>query len=52
VTCYRRASIEHEFCVNAPDGPCWSLAGYVMEVTAILPGVRVRRPLLAEGNVA
>lgn len=45
VTVYRRRPIAHELCMNAPDGPCWSLDGYVIEVTAILPGVRVRRPV-------
>jgi hypothetical protein len=44
-TRYLRAPIEHEFCIEAPDGPCYSLAGHLIEVVTMGPGSRVRIPV-------
>jgi len=52
ITRYVRAPIPHQMCANAPIGPCWSLAGRVIEVIAIRPGVRIRRPLLIDEAAA
>jgi hypothetical protein len=45
ITRYVRAAIDHELCANAPDGPCWSIEGHVIEVTAVTEHLRIRRPV-------